>query len=96
MFLFFLSQHSSSALCDITMGSRRDSRSNQDQLASAPAKVQNVKLVLLGDQGVGKSSIALRFVRGEFTENSEATIGGEYMYFQSLSSLFTCESSKTF
>ena len=68
------------------MGSRRDSRSNQDQLASAPAKVQNVKLVLLGDQGVGKSSIALRFVRGEFTENSEATIGGEY--FRSLCSLF--------
>lgn len=40
-------------------------------------KVQNVKLVLLGDQGVGKSSIALRFVRGEFMENSEATVGGK-------------------
>lgn len=35
------------------------------------------KLVLLGDQGVGKSSLALRFVRGEFHENHEATIGGE-------------------
>lgn len=43
------------------------------------SKVQNVKLVLLGDQGVGKSSIALRFVRGEFTENSEATIGAAFL-----------------
>ena len=58
--------------------SRRESRNNQDQISPAPSKVQNVKLVLLGDQGVGKSSIALRYVRGEFTENSEATIGGEY------------------
>ncbi|XP_045177502.1 ras-related protein Rab-5C-like isoform X2 [Mercenaria mercenaria] len=43
------------------------------------SKIQNVKLVLLGDQGVGKSSIALRFVRGEFTENSEATIGAAFL-----------------
>lgn len=46
---------------------------------SGGGKIQNVKLVLLGDQGVGKSSIALRFVRGEYTENSEATIGGEFI-----------------
>ena len=58
------------------MSSRTGSRSNPDQLPPASSKVQNVKLVLLGDQGVGKSSIALRYVRGEFTENSEATIGG--------------------
>ena len=38
---------------------------------------RQVKLVLLGDQGVGKSSLALRFVRGEFHEHHEATIGGE-------------------
>ena len=91
----FLLQHSRSAFCDITMGSRRDSRQNQDQLP-APAKVQNVKLVLLGDQGVGKSSIALRFVRGEFTENCEATIGGKcnqgvllFIYFGNNSSIGT-------
>ncbi|XP_041374498.1 ras-related protein Rab-5C-like [Gigantopelta aegis] len=42
-------------------------------------KNQHVKLVLLGDQGVGKSSIALRFVRGEFHENNEATIGAAFL-----------------
>ena len=58
--------------------SRRESARNQpDPTSPTPSKVQNVKLVLLGDQGVGKSSIALRYVRGEFTENSEATIGGK-------------------
>lgn len=39
-------------------------------------KSKQIKLVLLGESGVGKSSIALRFVRGEFNENGEATIGG--------------------
>lgn len=61
------------------MSSRSGSRSNQEHLPTASSKVQNVKLVLLGDQGVGKSSIALRYVRGEFTENSEATIGAAFL-----------------
>lgn len=60
--------------------SRRESARNQpDPTSTTPSKVQNVKLVLLGDQGVGKSSIALRYVRGEFTENSEATIGAAFL-----------------
>ncbi|XP_052812836.1 ras-related protein Rab-5B-like isoform X2 [Mya arenaria] len=42
-------------------------------------KIQNVKLVLLGDMSVGKSSIALRFVRGEYTENALATIGAAFL-----------------
>lgn len=63
------------------MSGRNGTGNSRQSSAGAPmagSKVQNVKLVLLGDQGVGKSSIALRFVRGEFTENSEATIGGTY------------------
>lgn len=40
---------------------------------------KQVKLVLLGDQGVGKSSIALRFVRGVFHEHLEATIGAAFL-----------------
>lgn len=43
------------------------------------SRVQQAKLVLLGDQGVGKSSIALRFVRGQFTEHSEATVGAAFL-----------------
>lgn len=35
----------------------------------------NSKLVLLGDSGVGKSSIVERFVRNEFNDTTESTIG---------------------
>jgi hypothetical protein len=44
-------------------------------MATAP-KVFQFKLVLLGDSAVGKSSLVLRFVRGQFFEYQEATIGG--------------------
>ena len=40
-------------------------------------KVFQFKLVLLGDSAVGKSSLVLRFVRGQFFEYQESTIGGE-------------------
>lgn len=54
------------------------SRRGDDTRPSA-GKTQHIKLVLLGDQGVGKSCIALRFVRSEFPENSEATIGAGFL-----------------
>jgi small GTP-binding protein domain len=38
-----------------------------------------VKVVLLGDSGVGKSSIVLRFVADNFKADAEATIGASYM-----------------
>lgn len=44
--------------------------------ATPGGRIQQAKLVLLGDQGVGKSSMAQRFVRGHFPEHSEATVGG--------------------
>lgn len=34
-----------------------------------------VKLVLLGEAAVGKSSVVLRFVQNDFQENKEPTIG---------------------
>ena len=37
------------------------------------------KIVLLGESAVGKSSIALRFVRREFHPNQEATIGAAFL-----------------
>uniref|UniRef100_A0A5K3FUD9 Ras-related protein Rab-5C n=1 Tax=Mesocestoides corti TaxID=53468 RepID=A0A5K3FUD9_MESCO len=37
------------------------------------------KLVLLGETAVGKSSIALRFVKSQFKEYQEATIGAAYL-----------------
>ena len=41
-----------------------------------------VKLVLLGDTSVGKSCLALRFVRGTFDEQSKVTVGGQTVKFE--------------
>lgn len=46
--------------------------------AQAPKPVSSVKLVLLGEAAVGKSSLVLRFVNNDFQENKEPTIGGAY------------------
>ena len=40
-------------------------------------RVCHFKLVLLGDTAVGKSCLVVRFVRDEFFEFQEPTIGGE-------------------
>jgi len=39
-------------------------------------KIFQFKLVLLGESAVGKSSLVLRFVKGQFLEYQESTIGG--------------------
>ena len=41
-------------------------------------KVREVKVVLLGDSGVGKSSLVLRFVTNSFKPYSESTIGASF------------------
>lgn len=40
-------------------------------------KICQFKLVLLGESAVGKSSLVLRFVKGQFHDFQESTIGGE-------------------
>ncbi|KAI8806068.1 ras family-domain-containing protein, partial [Cladochytrium replicatum] len=52
---------------------------NAGAAASAPAKPIQVKLVLLGEAAVGKSSLVLRFVNNEFQENKEPTIGAAFL-----------------
>lgn len=49
-------------------------------MAAAPAgnKSKNAKLVLLGDVGTGKSSLVLRFVKDQFVEFQESTIGAAF------------------
>lgn len=42
-------------------------------------RICHFKLVLLGDSAVGKSCLVVRFVRDEFFEFQEPTIGGEKM-----------------
>ncbi|KAH6774910.1 Ras-related small GTP-binding family protein [Perilla frutescens var. hirtella] len=47
-------------------------------MASSGNKSINAKLVLLGDVGTGKSSLVLRFVKGQFVEFQESTIGAAF------------------
>lgn len=51
-------------------------------VTSAQNKICQFKLVLLGESAVGKSSLVLRFVKGQFHEYQESTIGGmfEFMF----------------
>lgn len=37
------------------------------------------KIVLLGDMGVGKTCISIRYYSGKFSEAHEPTIGGSFM-----------------
>lgn len=48
---------------------------------SAPSSkpTTSVKLVLLGEAAVGKSSLVLRFVSNDFQENKEPTIGAAFL-----------------
>jgi small GTP-binding protein len=46
---------------------------------SAQGKICQFKLVLLGESAVGKSSLVLRFVKGQFHEYQESTIGAAFM-----------------
>lgn len=48
---------------------------------AASNKICQFKLVLLGESAVGKSSLVLRFVKGQFHEYQESTIGGLCLCF---------------
>ncbi|XP_065870467.1 ras-related protein RABF1 [Euphorbia lathyris] len=68
----------SSSLPDRSSG-RLAGLSNTDNNGVTDAKNLRVKLVLLGDSGVGKSCIVLRFVRGQFDPTSKVTIGASFL-----------------
>lgn len=46
---------------------------------STQNKICQFKLVLLGESAVGKSSLVLRFVKGQFHEYQESTIGAAFL-----------------
>ncbi|KAM4657949.1 ras-related protein Rab-5A isoform 2-T3 [Amazona ochrocephala] len=46
---------------------------------NAGNKICQFKLVLLGESAVGKSSLVLRFVKGQFHEFQESTIGAAFL-----------------
>ncbi|KAK7319998.1 hypothetical protein RJT34_04727 [Clitoria ternatea] len=47
-------------------------------MARTGNKTLQAKLVLLGDMGTGKTSLVLRFVKGQFSEYQESTIGAAF------------------
>jgi len=52
---------------------------NSENSVVTDSKNLRVKLVLLGDSGVGKSCIVLRFVRGQFDPTSKVTVGASFL-----------------
>ncbi|KAL1955170.1 hypothetical protein VTO42DRAFT_8935 [Malbranchea cinnamomea] len=50
-----------------------------DPSTPGPKPSSSVKLVLLGEAAVGKSSLVLRFVNNDFQENKEPTIGAAFL-----------------
>ena len=54
-------------------------RGAQRPNGAAQGKICQFKLVLLGESAVGKSSLVLRFVKGQFHEYQESTIGGMHV-----------------
>lgn len=47
--------------------------------AAGGGRLSQFKLVLLGESAVGKSSLVLRFVKGQFHEYQESTIGAAFL-----------------
>lgn len=64
-------------LSNLGMANRGATRPNGP---NAGNKICQFKLVLLGESAVGKSSLVLRFVKGQFHEFQESTIGGKKVF----------------
>jgi Ras-related protein Rab-5B/Ras-related protein Rab-5C len=60
-----------------TVTQQQQQRSNG--AATTQTRVCQFKLVLLGESAVGKSSLVLRFVKGQFHEYQESTIGAAFL-----------------
>lgn len=58
---------------------QRNTATAQRPNGSAQGKICQFKLVLLGESAVGKSSLVLRFVKGQFHEFQESTIGAAFL-----------------
>ena len=54
-------------------------QNNSNTASSGGNKTCQFKLVLLGESSVGKSSLVLRFVKGQFHEFQESTIGAAFL-----------------
>ena len=59
----------------LTTFARSPAVSHASSLYPTPTPIFLVRQVLLGDMGAGKSSLVLRFVKGQFFDYQESTIG---------------------
>jgi len=59
------------------MANRLSTGSVRQSDGSTVARIHHFKLVLLGEASVGKSSLVLRFVKDQFRDSLESTIGGK-------------------
>ena len=55
------------------------SRRNDSTKTTDAEYTREVKVVMVGESNVGKSSLTLRFVSNHFKENSHATIGASFL-----------------
>ena len=63
------------------MSSKEEKSSNSKESEKKRKKFyRTFKIVLLGDSGVGKSSILLRFTDGKFNENFHSIIGVDFRF----------------
>ena len=51
----------------------------EDVTSSEEREDYKLKVVIVGDSGVGKSNLIKRFTTNEFNENSKATVGVEFL-----------------
>ncbi len=65
--------------CVYPVGLSPSRRRQQQQKMSGTHQTCHYKLVLLGDTAVGKSCLVVRFVRDEFFEFQEPTIGAAFL-----------------
>lgn len=61
------------------LGNTRPSTASRPGGMANVGKVCQFKLVLLGESAVGKSSLVLRFVKSQFHEYQESTIGAAFL-----------------
>ncbi|KAK7919542.1 hypothetical protein WMY93_010826 [Mugilogobius chulae] len=74
-FLLLVTQHVQNSRLSMAGRPGGNTRPN----SGATNKICQFKLVLLGESAVGKSSLVLRFVKGQFHEYQEATIGAAFL-----------------
>lgn len=63
----------------MSSGSSSASRPSAAPGSGPSTRLAQFKLVLLGESAVGKSSLVLRFVKGQFHEFQESTIGAAFL-----------------